>query len=186
MKTVSIYDLTSAPKASKPLLEKSVKDFGMVPNLHGVMAGAPALLEAYQTLHALFMSTSFDDEERTVVWQTINVEHDCHYCVPAHTAIAHSMDVDAHLTDALRHQASMPTEKLQVLHDTTLKIVRKRGVLAKNELNTFFAAGYGEQQLLEIILGVSQKVMSNYVNHIAQTPIDTPFSAFAWEKASVD
>lgn len=52
------------------------------------MAEAPGLLEGYQRLHQLFLDSSFDDEEVTVVWQTINVEHACHYCVPAHTGIA--------------------------------------------------------------------------------------------------
>lgn len=182
MSTFKVYDLETAPEASKPLLEKSVKGFGMIPNLHGVMAASPALLEAYQTTHGLFMSTSLSDEEQTVVWQTINVEHNCHYCVPAHTAIAHSMKVDAAITEALRNQTAMPTEKLQVLHETTLKVLRNRGVLSKDDLATFYSAGYGEQQLLDIILGLSQKVMSNYVNHIAKTLVDAPFAEFAWEK----
>ena len=182
MSTFKIHDLETAPEASKPLLEKSIKGFGMVPNLHGVMASSPALLDAYQVVHGLFMNTSFDEEELTVVWQTINVEHECHYCVPAHTAIAHSMKVDAAITDALRNQTPMPTDKLQALHEMTLKVVRNRGVLADDDVSAFYAAGYAEQQLLEIILGVSQKVMSNYVNHVAKTAIDEPFAPFAWEK----
>ena len=45
--------------------------------------------------HRLFQhETSFDKDELTVVWQTINVEHACHYCVPAHTGIAKMMKVD--------------------------------------------------------------------------------------------
>ncbi|MGB2685191.1 MAG: carboxymuconolactone decarboxylase family protein, partial [Olleya sp.] len=43
-------------------------------------------------------------------------------------------------------------------------------------------AGYGEQQVLEIILGLSQKVISNYTNHIANTPVDEAFQKFAWSK----
>jgi len=182
MNKLDVHTLESAPEASKPLLEKSIKGFGMVPNLHGVMAASPALLDAYQTVHGLFMSTSLNEEEKTVVWQTINVEHDCHYCVPAHTAIAHSMNVDSAIIDALRNQTPMPSEKLQVLHETTLKIVRERGVISEADVATFYSAGYTEQQLLEIILGVSQKVMSNFVNHLANTPVDAPFEKFAWKK----
>lgn len=61
----------------------------MIPGLHGALAEAPGLLEAYQLLHKLFTESSFDNDEQAVVWQTINVEHECRYCVPAHTAIAH-------------------------------------------------------------------------------------------------
>lgn len=182
MSTFTIHSLESAPEASKPLLDKSLQGFGMIPNLHGVMAEAPGLLEGYQLLHKLFQETSFDAEELTVVWQTINVEHECHYCVPAHTGIAHMMKVDPALTEALRNAAAMPTEKLQVLHDTTLSMLRNRGNLADAEVARFYAAGYGQKQLLEIVLGLAQKVMSNYVNHIAQTPTDERFKQFAWQK----
>ncbi|MDY0208228.1 MAG: carboxymuconolactone decarboxylase family protein, partial [Pseudomonas sp.] len=94
MTNFTLHDPHSAPQESQALLEKSLKDFGMIPGLHAVMAEAPGLLEAYQRLHQLFLESSFDNEEMTVVWQTINVEHSCHYCVPAHTAIAKSMKVD--------------------------------------------------------------------------------------------
>lgn len=182
MSNFKIHTLESAPKESKPLLEKSIKAFGRLPGLHGVMAEAPAVLEGYQVLHGLFQATSFDAEELTVVWQTINVEHECHYCVPAHTGIANMMKVDPALTEALRNSTAMPTAKLQALHDTTLAMLHSRGRLSDAEITSFYAAGYGQQQLLEITLGMAQKVMSNYVNHFAETPVDEAFKQFAWEK----
>lgn len=180
MSTLKIHTIESAPQESKASLENSVKAFGMLPNLHGVLSESPGLLEAYKSIHQLFSDSSFNAEELTVVWQTINVEHECHYCVPAHTAIAHMMKVDPALTEALRNHEAMPTEKLQVLQDTTLSIVRNRGRISDAELDTFYATGYGQRQVLDIILGVSQKVISNYVNHIANTPVDEPFQKFAW------
>lgn len=182
MTALTIHDLDTTPAESKELLAQSLKANGMIPGLHGVMASAPGLLEGYQKLHELFVNSSFDKDELTVVWQTINVEHECHYCVPAHTGIAHMMKVEPALTEALRDSEPMPTAKLQALHDTTLAMVRNRGNLTDEEVKTFYAAGYGERQLLEIILGLSQKVMSNYVNHIAETPVDAVFEKFAWKK----
>ncbi len=182
MTKLTILDLDTAPEQSKPLLEASLKANGRIPGLHGVLANSPELLEAYQTLHKLFTASSFNKEELTVVWQTINVEHECHYCVPAHTGIANMMKVDPALTEALRNSEPMPTEKLQALHDTTLVIVRQRGYVTDDQVAAFFAAGYGERQLLEIILGLSQKVISNYVNHIAETPVDKVFEKFQWSK----
>ncbi|MBW6509957.1 MAG: hypothetical protein K0A94_10500 [Desulfuromonadales bacterium] len=177
-----IHDIDTAPEASSERLANYKKQNGMIPNLFGVMAEAPGLLEGYQKLHQLFLDSSFDAEEKTVVWQTINVEHNCTYCVPAHTAIAHMMEVDPALTEALRNQQPLPTEKLQVLQETTLALVRKRGELSEAEVERFYAAGYGQRQLLEIVLGLSQKVMSNYVNHVAGTPSDEVFRKFAWQK----
>lgn len=182
MSTFKLHTIDSAPEGSQSMLANSQKAFGMIPGLHAVMAEAPGLLEGYQILHKLFSDSSFNAEELTVVWQSINVEHNCTYCVPAHTGIAHMMKVDPALTEALRNQEPMPTEKLQVLQDTTLTMVRKRGELSDEEIAAFYAAGYGQRQLLEIVLGLSQKIMSNYTNHIAKTPVDEGFKKFAWQK----
>lgn len=179
MSLYPLHTLESAPAASQPLLDKSIKGFGTIPNLHAVMASAPKVLEAYQALHQLFNQTSLSPEEKTVVWQTINQEHQCHYCVPAHAAIAHMMKVDPEITTNIRRSQSLPDIKLEQLRQTTLAIVRQRGILTDEQQQQFFASGYGVQQLLEVILGVSQKVMSNYINHLAKTPLDEAFKSFA-------
>lgn len=182
MTTLKVHTIESAPEASKALLEGSQKAYGMVPGLHGVLAGAPGILDAYQKLHELFVNTSFNEEELTVVWQAINVEHACHYCVPAHTGIAHMMKVDNDIIESLRNETPLTNPKLEALRTMTLSIVRNRGHVTQEELEAFYTAGYGEQQVLEIILGLSQKVISNYTNHIANTPVDAAFQKFAWEK----
>lgn len=176
--TYKLYTQENAPIESQKLLQNSQRAFGMIPNLHAVMAESPPLLEAYQTLHTLFQQTSFNAEELTVVWQTINVEHACHYCVPAHTGIAHMMKVDSAIIGALRNGHALSSEKLQALHTTTLALVRNRGHLSQDEISAFFNAGYEQRHILEIILGLSQKVMSNYVNHLAHTPVDDAFKQF--------
>ena len=182
MTTLKVHNIESAPEGSKSLLENSQKAYGMIPGLHGVLAASPKILEAYQTLHQLFTETSFNEEELTVVWQTINVEHACHYCVPAHTGIAKMMKVDDAITEALRNETPLADAKLEALRTMTLTIVRNRGNVTQEDLDAFYAAGYGEQQVLEIILGLSQKVISNYTNHIAHTPVDEPFKKFEWSK----
>lgn len=179
MNNLDILTLENAPDKSKTFLNDSVNAFGFIPNLHGVMAAAPNLLKGYQTLHSLFQNSSFNADELTVVWQTINVEHDCHYCVPAHAMIAQSMKVDEELVNALRNGTAMPNSKLQALYDTTLKVVRQRGKISEDDVKHFYSVGYGPQQLLEIVLGLSQKVMSNYVNHFADTPLDKAILPFA-------
>ena len=178
MEHFPVHTLESAPSDSKALLDGSLKSFGMIPNLHGVMAEAPALLEGYQQLHKLFQQTSFSAEELTVVWQTLNVEHGCHYCVPAHTAIAHQMKVDPSIIDAVKSGDPLPP-KLEALRQFTLAMARQRGNVTDADIQAFLDAGYQSQQILEIVLGLAQKVMSNYVNHFAHTPLDPPFAKFA-------
>lgn len=174
----------TASEAAQPLIERSKKAMGRLPGLHAVMAEAPGLLDGYQVLHGLFQNaTHFDKDELTVVWQAINVEHACHYCVPAHTGIAKMMKVDDAITDALRNETALPTAKLEALRTYTLQLVRQRGDVTADQRDAFHAAGYDKRAELEIVLGIAQKVMSNYTNHLAQTPVDEVFEKFAWQKA---
>lgn len=177
-----LHNIESAPEGAKPFLENSQKNFGMIPSLHAVMAEAPQVLEAYQKLHQLVLDSSFDNEEKTVVWQTINVENACHYCVPAHTGIAKAMKVSDDIIEPLRNETPLPNEKLEALRDFTLAVMRKRGNVSQEDLDAFFKAGYGHRQVLEVIMTLSQKTISNYINHIAETPVDEPFKKFAWSK----
>lgn len=179
-----LHDETTAPEGSKELLAASRKQNGMIPGLHAVMAEAPGLLGAYQQVGELFLASSFDKDEITVVWQSVNVEHACHYCVPAHTAIAKSMKVDDAITDALRDETPLPTDRLEALRSFTLAVVRERGNVPDSDVQTFVDAGFTKRQVLEVILGISQKVMSNFTNHLAHTPVDAPFRKFQWDGAA--
>lgn len=180
----TLHTEETAPEGSKPLLAKSKQAYGMIPGLHAVMAEAPGLLEAYQTVHDLFANSSFNKDELTVVWQTVNVEHACHYCVPAHTGIAMSMGVSDEISNALRNQTPLPNARLEALRTFTLDVVRGRGNMDKTAVQAFLDAGFTRRQILEVILGVSQKVMSNYTNHLANTPVDAAFKKLVWQKAA--
>lgn len=184
MTDFTLHDTTTAPEASKPLLEKSNAAFGRIPGLHAVMAEAPGLLAAYQFAHAQFADSSFDKDELTVVWQAINVENNCHYCVPAHTGIAKMMGVDDAINEALRNETPLPNARLEALRTFTLAIVRERGHVDVATVQAFLDAGFTKRQILEVILGYSQKIMSNYTNHLADTPVDAVMQKFEWHKAA--
>ena len=182
MPSFKLHTTESAPPASRALLEGSLKAYGFIPNLHAVMAESPEHLDAYQKLHELFQHTSLSVAERNVVWLTINVEHDCHYCVPAHTAIAKRQGLDEATIAALRAARPLPEPRLEALRQFTLKLVRQRGAVAQQDIEQFLAAGFTRRNVLDILVGLAQKVMSNYVNHLAATPVDAPFAAFTWAK----
>ena len=176
------HDLDSAPEGSKPLLENSQKAFGRLPGLHKVLAESPQAFEGYQLLHKLFTETDFDADELTVVWQAINVEHECHYCVPAHTGIAKMMKVSDEISDALRNETPLQNAKLEALRTFTIQMVRTRGNVSETQMAAFFDAGYDHRAVLDVVLGLAQKAMSNYINHLAQTPVDEVFHPLLWER----
>lgn len=182
MSNFTLHTEETAPDESKPMIAASKKQNGFLPGLHATMAEAPGLFAAYSFVHEQFMNSSFDNDEKTVVWQAINVEHSCHYCVPAHTGIAKMMKVDDAITEALRNETPLPSDKLEALRTFTLIVVRERGVVTEAQMQAFLNAGYTQRHVLEVILGLAQKVMSNFTNHVAHTPVDAPFQAFEWHK----
>jgi len=185
MVTTTVHTLDTAPDASKPLLENSIKAFGRLPSLHGVMATSPGLLEGYQHLHRLAIhGTAFTPEERTVVWMTVNVANQCHYCVPAHTGIAKMEKIDESIVNALRDETPLP-EKLEALRTFTLAVRNTHGRPGADAIAAFEAAGYGERAILDTVLIYGQKVLSNFTNSLFDTPTDAAFAQFAWEPKAV-
>jgi uncharacterized peroxidase-related enzyme len=182
--TYPIQTLEAAPEAAKPTLAAAQKGYGFIPNLLGVMANAPALVNAYVTLAKIFDDTSLSPTERQTVLLTTSYENGCAYCMAAHTAIASMQKVPEAVIGALRAGVATPDAKLEALRNFTRAVVTTRGRPADAHLKAFLAAGYGQQQVLEVILGVGLKTLSNYTNHIAETPLDAGFSAVAWTKAA--
>lgn len=58
--------------------------------------------------------------------------------------------------------------------------MRDRGWPASDDVDQFLAAGYTRENILEVVLVVALKTLSNYINHLADTPLDQQFEAFAW------
>ncbi len=92
------------------------------------------------------------------------------------------MKVSDDITNALRDETPLPTAKLNALRTFTLQVMQQRGNVTDAELQAFFDAGYSHRAVLDVILGLAQKTMSNYVNHMAQTPVDEVMQGFLWER----
>jgi len=180
--TFTIHTSETAPAGSKPILEATQAGLGFVPNLFGVFAEAPAALIAYKQLGDLVdTQTSFDATERQVVLMTINVENDCGYCVAAHTAIASKQGVPDEVIAALREGRPIGDAKLEALSVFTRSVVQKQGRVSQDELTAFLAAGYSQAAVLEVVVALSMKVLSNYTNQLVATPLDDAFAPLAWE-----
>ncbi len=180
----TIYTPETAPEQAKPILAGAKKAYGFVPNLLGTMAEAPALLRAYTTVSGIFDESSLSATERQVVLLTVSSGNQCEYCVAAHTVIAGMHKVPAAVVDAIRSGLAIADPKVEALRLFTAAVVASRGWPTDEETAAFFNAGYSRQQVLEVVLGVGMKTLSNYTNHIAATPLDSAFAPAAWSKAA--
>jgi len=177
-----VFGLETAPAASRELLKGAKAKLGFVPNLFGMLAGAPALLEGYLTLAGLFDRTSLSPTERQIVLLATSFENGCDYCMAAHSAIAGMQKVAPAVVAALREGGPIDEERLEALRAFTTEVVRERGWPSEEAMRRLSAAGYTQAQILEVLLGVGLKTLSNYANHFAHTPLDPAFEAVRWTR----
>lgn len=184
MAEFTLHDTATAPAEARERLEKAQQAMGFVPNLFANMAEAPASLEAYQTLDGIFAKTSLSPVEREVVLLATSVENRCHFCVAAHSGRAKQAGMDDAVLKALRAGDALPDARLDALATFTRTVVRDRGWAGDTAVQAFIDAGFTQGQVLEVILGVSLKTLSNYTNHIAGTPLNAELSSLAWDDAA--
>ncbi|MFP4244463.1 MAG: carboxymuconolactone decarboxylase family protein [Ectothiorhodospira sp.] len=178
------FPLHDDAQIPEPARELSMNKFGMIPNLIRSMSTSPQLAEAYLTLNNLFEQTSLTVIERHVILLTVSARHQCHYCVAAHSITADMSEVPENITEALRAQEALEDPRLESLRQFTLAVVEQRGWVPDAQVENFLGAGFTHQQVLEVILGVGLKTLSNYTNHVTGTTLDTPFAGRRWEPSA--
>ncbi len=176
------HTIETAPEASKPTLEAINSKIGFVPNLMANMAESPVLVESYLTMMGLFDKTSLSPTEREVILMTNNRLNGCTYCMAAHSTVAKMTGVDNSVIDALRSGSPIDDPKLEALRTFSIIIHETRGHPTEEQVETFLAAGYTKQTVLEVIVGTSLKVLSNYTTPIVEPKLDDAFAPMAWSE----
>ncbi len=182
MTEFKVYSLEDAPEDSKPILKGVNEKFGFVPNLVGMLAESPAALKGYMDLAGAVGTSSLNETEQQIVLMTASFENGCTYCMAAHSTISNMSGVPEDVVVALRQGTQIADAKLNALASFTRSVVRDRGLVVDAAVNDFIAAGYSREAVLDVVLGIAQKTISNYANHIAHTPVDEAFTPQAWEK----
>lgn len=165
------------------MLSKAKASLGMVPNMYATMANAPALLETYMSGYASFRAESdFNATEQELVFLVISEQNGCDYCIAAHSVVADISKVPTAVTDAIRNGGSLEDLRLSALATFTRVMFETRGRPAQSDLDAFISAGYTEQHVLYLVLAMALKTISNYSNHLFNTPLDRAFQSREWRR----
>jgi len=162
------YDMESAPQSSKRLLNDINKQYGFIPNLFAYMAEAPTTIEAYLMLTDLVSKTSLTPAQQQVALLAASVENKCEFCTVAHHASGIMNQVNEQTLQAIINQTEIHDRKDSVLTKLTQSVVKTRGNPNQAIMEEFFEAGFSRQQVLEVVLVVTIKTLSNYINHLTQ------------------
>ncbi|MCH8029482.1 MAG: carboxymuconolactone decarboxylase family protein, partial [Candidatus Dadabacteria bacterium] len=149
------------------------KKIGMVPNLYATAANSPAALKGILAFGDSLRRGEFSKKEIEAVALAISQENGCEYCLAAHTAVGKMVGFSEDETLALR-DGSIGDTKLNALTKLAKNITVTAGYPSQELIAGFFEVGYTKAALVELIGHVALNVFNNYLNHIADTPIDFP------------
>jgi uncharacterized peroxidase-related enzyme len=167
-----LHTLETAPLDSRQDLIGVKQKFGRIPNFFAVAAESPAAIDAYVSLSNIFKIAGLTPSEQQIVILTASVENKCEYCVAAHSRGAKMAGVDEATIAAISNRTPLDNPKIEALRRLVSQIVDKRGWLSDADVQAFLDQGYSKSQLLDVIVGVSMKTLSNYINHLTDPPME--------------
>ena len=176
MTQFTIHTTETASEGARPMLEMLKSKNGFVPNILGAMADAPGVLKSYLDIAGNIAAGTLSNTEQQVIQITTSRLNGCEYCVAAHSTIAKGQKVDAEVLEAVRHQKPIADTKLEALRQFTTTMVDKQGWVTEGDIQSLLQAGYTRGQVLEVVLSMTLKFLTNTVNHVVQTPIDAQFA----------
>jgi len=176
-----IHTKETAPEESRATLEATAKKYGFVPNLFGVLAESPTAVQAYVAINKSLEHSALTPVEQQVVTLTVSATYNCAYCMGAHSAVAQMVRMPEDVLAALRDQRPLSDRRLNALRTLVLSVLHHRGWVPEEDLEHFVAAGYTQRHVLDVLTIMALKTLSNYVNHIAHTPLDSQFASQEWK-----
>jgi AhpD family alkylhydroperoxidase len=180
MTVYRIYTIASAPEKSKPVLEALNRAFGRVPNVAGVMAESPVLLEAFFDLFQRVHAGSFTEAEIQILLLTNAVTNGCAWAVAFHSALALKEGVAPTDVQAIRERRAPGDRGHAALSALTRALIERRGRIDERDANAALAAGFGHARVLEVITVLAASAMTNYAGNIAKPPLEAAFQQHAW------
>ncbi len=173
MKKFTVPTRDEVAPANQTTFDNLNKALGFVPNLYATMAYSDNGLNRYLAYQNA--KTSLSNKEKEAVNLVVSEVNKCVYCKSAHTLIGKMNGfTDEQLLDIRREKAGDP--KLNALVKLASDITRNRGNAAAALVDDFFAQDYTNENLVDLLLQISDKTAMNYLHNLTQIPVDFPLA----------
>lgn len=173
MKTFSVPTRAQVAATNQEIFDQLQKALGFVPNLYATIAYSDHGLSrflAYQNA-----KTSLTNKEKEAVNLVVSQVNNCVYCQSAHLVLGKMNGFsDEQLVEIRNGKATDP--KLDALVQLAAEITKTRGYVAPNLVDAFYAHGYTNENLVDLILQVSDKTAMNYLHNLTKIPVDFPLA----------
>ena len=150
------------------------KGLGFVPNLYAYFAKNDTALGDYLALQN--RKSSLRAKEREVINLVTSQINDCRYCQSAHTVLGKMNGFTDEQVLAIRKGSATFDNKLDALAKFTASVVENRGRAPEERKEAFFAAGYDEANMIDVVIVIGDKIISNYLHNLTAFEIDFPIA----------
>ncbi len=173
MKSFSVPTRSEVAPVNQEIFDNLEKALGFVPNLYATIAYSDNGLSrflAYQNA-----KTSLSNKEKEAVNLIVSQVNACVYCQSAHLVLGKMNGFTDEQLAAIRKGKSADS-KLNALVQLASAITANRGNASTELVDAFFANGYTNENLVDLILLVSDKTAMNYLHNLTQIPLDFPLA----------
>lgn len=172
MKTVHVPTYEQSSPANQALMDNLKKALTFVPNLYATFTHSETALGTYLNLQNA--KSSLSAKEREVVNLVVSQVNECKYCLAAHTMVGKMVGfTDEQVLEIRRGSASF-NPRLNALANLAKNVAVNRGHTDKAVLQAFFDAGWNEGNLVDVLMVVGDKIISNYLHSTTEIPVDFP------------
>ncbi len=155
-----------------PVYDAIVKSIGFMPNLFATLGLSENGLNRYISFQN--DKSSLNNQEKEAINLIVSEVNECDYCRAAHTTIGKMNGFTDAQTLEIRHGQASFDKKLNSLIKLSQDIVNTRGKVNQNYLELFFNEGYNKGHLVDVIIQIGEKTITNYLHNITQIAIDFP------------
>ena len=172
MTTIHVPTRDEVSPANQAIFDQLRKALGMVPNLYATFAHSETALATYLALQNA--KSSVPGKAREVINLVVSQVNGCQYCLAAHTMLGkmHGF-TDAQVIEIRQGSASFDP-KLDALARLTHSVTQQRGHVEPSLLQAFFDAGWTPANLVDTMVVIGDKTISNYLHSTTQIPVDFP------------
>ena len=172
MNTFPVPTHASVSPANQARFDSLKKGLGMVPNLYATFAHSETALPNYLAFQNA--KSSLMGKAREVVNLVTSQVNNCEYCLAAHTALGGMVGFTSEQIIEIRHGHASFDPKFDALARLTKSVVESRGHIDPVLLDGFFASGWTKENLVDAIVIMGDKTVSNYLHGVTKVPVDFP------------
>jgi len=172
MKQFNVPTKEQVSQENQQIFDHLKAKIGFVPNIYATYAYSSSALSRYLTFAN--GRTSLNNKEKEIINLIVSQINECTYCLAAHTAIGKMNGFNDEQIIELRRGSASFDIKFDALVKLASEIIKNRGTITESTLNSFYEVGYNDENLVDVIVAVGEKTITNFLHKVTNVPVDFP------------